>query len=446
MRKTAPTNSIGRTVVAAAVVLALCMPGSVASAQTRPSRPHPNSQAYLHYSLGRLLEVSGSLSEALVQYRRADAIDPGHCELGTAVARTLYALGKAEQALTKSAQAMALCPGDLEATATHAEILLVNDEAEKAERLLRDVARGPSAPREFAVLYGQSLLSQGKLEEGEQYLRSRAVSDSLDPDVASMLGRTLLLLGESEEAVVYLRRSARLNPGDRAVSGMLARLLITLDRPEEGVPLLEWVHSRFRAVEPEFISLAAGHSMLGDHERAHAVLDSAVARFGETRAILRARGATYFSQGDTNGAVESYEKLLEANPESVTALNFIAYTLADEDRDLDHALDYAQRAVSLESDNPFLRDTLGWTHFRLGNIEEARRELVLAIELGGENPVVLEHLGDVLLASGDADAAVEAWMRALERQPGRGTALERLDGVDAKVPERLRSQPEGDDE
>ena len=70
----------------------------IAAGAQRGQDPHANSQAYLHYTLGRLMEVSGAHSDALVQYRRAEALDPDHCEVSNAVARTLYALGRLDDA------------------------------------------------------------------------------------------------------------------------------------------------------------------------------------------------------------------------------------------------------------------------------------------------------------------------------------------------------------
>ena len=259
-----------------------------------------------------------------------------------------------------------------------------------------------------------------------------------------MHGRALLILEDSEGAVAELRRSLRLDPANRAVAGMLSRLLIALGQPEEGVPLLEWIVARYRALEPEFISLAAGYSMLGEVELAQAALDTASARFGDTASLLRARGAAYYGAGDLDRAVETYEMLLELDEDSVTALNFIAYTLADEDRDLERAFDYAVRAVELEPDNPLLRDTLGWAHFKLGSIEEARRELDLAIELGGDNPLILEHLGDVLLALGLTDKAVAVWTRTLELSPGRASTIERIESAGGSAPDELRESKNGE--
>jgi len=415
-----------------AVLIATC--GLSARADSGETSRRPNGEAYFYYSLGRLMEVSGAPNDALVQYRRADSLDPDHCEVEVALARTLYSLGNLEAAAEKSASALELCPDNLEARAVSAELLLVGGEAGEAERLLEGVASDPSAPREFATLYAQALLSQGLIEEGASYLRARTQADSLDPDIASMYGRALLMLDDPEGAVVELQRALRLDPNDRAVAGMLSRLLIALERPEEGVPILEWIVSRYEAVEPELVSLAAGYSMMDEPELAQAVLDTASARFGDTPSVLRARGAAYYGSGDLDSAIEAYERLLEVDADSVTALNFIAYTLADEDRDLDRAMDYALRAVELEPGSPLLRDTLGWVHYRLGRMEEARRELDLAIELGGDNPVILEHLGDVLLELGDSDAAIATWTRALEISPGRESTMDRIETAGGTPP------------
>jgi tetratricopeptide (TPR) repeat protein len=157
--------------------------------------------------------------------------------------------------------------------------------------------------------------------------------------------------------------------------------------------------------------------MVGDHERAHALLDTAESRFGATEAVLRARGATYFNGGDVDSALAAYEELLRAQPESAVALNFIAYTLADEGRELGRALEYAELAAELDNDNPLVRDTLGWVYYRVGRLEEARAELERAIELGAVDSVVYDHLGDVLAALGLGDPACESWLRALELSP-----------------------------
>ena len=427
-------RTLSQTILALVPLLLLTAAAVPAASQSSLPQERSFAQAYLHYSVGRLLESAGGLPDAMVQYRRAEALDPGNCEIESALARTMYAMGNDDEALRRGMIAVRECPDDVEALALTGEILLRRNSAARAESLLSAVALADEPPRHIATLYGQALLSSGQIEEGEAYLRERALVDSLDPDVASLRGRALLLMGQPEEAADELARAARLDPRNLSVLRMLSRLLIALERPEEGVRILELLVREERPLEPEYISLAAGYSMMGESEMAHAAIDSAMARFGETAGLLRARGATYYGEGDYDSAVEAYEKLLEVEEDSAVALNFIAYTLADDGRDLEHAMDYARRAVALEPENPLFRDTLAWVHHRLGENEEAKEQLELAVEAGVESAVVFEHLGDVLKALGLEEEAIEAWKEALRLAPDSETTLRRLEEADALSP------------
>jgi len=175
-RRVPGTRAALTRAIVTVVALAAVLPGAghlpVAAAE-RGQETRPNAQAYLHYSLGRLMEVSGALTDALVQYRRADSMDPGHCEVSNAVARTLYVLGKIDEASEKSAMALEMCPDNIEVLAIRAELLLVKGETRAAEELLSSVVSDRGAPREFAALYAQALLSQGRLEDGAAFMRSR---------------------------------------------------------------------------------------------------------------------------------------------------------------------------------------------------------------------------------------------------------------------------------
>jgi Flp pilus assembly protein TadD len=63
----------------------------------------------------------------------------------------------------------------------------------------------------------------------------------------------------------------------------------------------------------------------------------------------------------------------------------------------------------------------------MGRLEEARRELEKAAELLADDPVVLEHLGDVYRALGLNDRARTTYNRAIELAPDAASVREKLD-------------------
>lgn len=96
--------------------------------------------------------------------------------------------------------------------------------------------------------------------------------------------------------------------------------------------------------------------------------------------------------------------VLEAEPDHAPALNYLGYTWANRRGDpetLERALDMTRRAVKLSPRNGAYQDSLGWAYFKLGRYDEARPHLERAAALIVNDPVILEHLGDLYRALGD---------------------------------------------
>jgi Flp pilus assembly protein TadD len=108
------------------------------------------------------------------------------------------------------------------------------------------------------------------------------------------------------------------------------------------------------------------------------------------------------------------QRVLVLQPDHAAALNYIGYTWADSSINLDQALEYIKRAAELDPENGYIRDSLGWVHYRLGNLEQARQELEKAVQLSAGDPAILDHLGDVYLEAGQFSKALLAYQRALE--------------------------------
>ncbi|MFC1832751.1 tetratricopeptide repeat protein, partial [Thermodesulfobacteriota bacterium] len=93
---------------------------------------------------------------------------------------------------------------------------------------------------------------------------------------------------------------------------------------------------------------------------------------------------------------------------------FVGYSWADTDRHLDRALTYIERAMELKPGNGYIQDSLGWVHFKLGNLERARAELLSALKLLPEDPYLHEHLGDVYRALEQNTKAIRSYKAALK--------------------------------
>ena len=98
--------------------------------------------------------------------------------------------------------------------------------------------------------------------------------------------------------------------------------------------------------------------------------------------------------------------------------------LADKEIRLEEAKNYIEKALEIEPDNFAFIDSYGWVLYRLGKLKKAEIKLKQSIALYDGDPVVFEHLGDVLWARGKTKEAKEIWQKALEL----GGNSERLSG------------------
>lgn len=109
----------------------------------------------------------------------------------------------------------------------------------------------------------------------------------------------------------------------------------------------------------------------------------------------------------------SYEMALRYEPDNALALNNLAYSYSERDKELERALEMAKIAVAKEPNNGAYLDTMGWIYFKMGNYEEAKKWIEKAVQAGRESPAVLEHLGDVYSKLGDREKAMHYYEKAL---------------------------------
>lgn len=139
-----------------------------------------------------------------------------------------------------------------------------------------------------------------------------------------------------------------------------------------------------------------------------------------TRAIAYERG------GEWDAAEADFRKALELQPDQPLVLNYLGYSLVEQRRDLDEALDMIERAVAGQPDDGYITDSLGWVYYRLGRYEEAVEPMLRAVELVPDDPILNDHLGDVLWKVGRRREAEFQWRRALSFGPAEDLDMDRV--------------------
>lgn len=112
--------------------------------------------------------------------------------------------------------------------------------------------------------------------------------------------------------------------------------------------------------------------------------------------------------------LSSMELALAMDPNNTQTMNYIAFSLAEMNEDLDKAEKLARSAVQNDKDDGFVLDTLGWILFKRGEYKEAIRILEKAHEIQPGVGIIAEHLGDAYIKLKKLDKARVLLLKANE--------------------------------
>ncbi len=111
--------------------------------------------------------------------------------------------------------------------------------------------------------------------------------------------------------------------------------------------------------------------------------------------------------------------LLEAiklKPNYATAYNALGYSYADRGIKLQKAKRFIEVALSFEPNNHYILDSMGWIHFKLGNLDIGLQYIKKAYAIN-KDPEIAAHLGEILWTQGKKDDAEAVWENSLNRYP-----------------------------
>ena len=125
-------------------------------------------------------------------------------------------------------------------------------------------------------------------------------------------------------------------------------------------------------------------------------------------------------------------RAIEIKPDYAAAYNALGYSLADRNVRLPEAKQLIQKALEFAPTDPFIRDSLGWVEFRLGNLQEAARILSDAYK-DKPDPEIAAHLGEVLWSLQQRDRALAVWREGHMMNPDNETLQETLQRLLVKL-------------
>ncbi len=169
---------------------------------------------------------------------------------------------------------------------------------------------------------------------------------------------------------------------------------------DEAIATLEDGVRRNKTV-PEFYEyLTFLYQQKKDDAGAIRVLRRATHQFAKQPRFFYTLGILYERTRDRSKAVRAMLGVLKLQPENALAMNYVAYMYVEWGKKLDQAEAMLQKAIELQPTDGRIVDSLGWLYYRRGEYAKALDLLERADALSPDEPTILRHIAQTLIATG----------------------------------------------
>ncbi|MFO7801877.1 MAG: tetratricopeptide repeat protein [Desulfovermiculus sp.] len=294
------------------------------------------------------------------------------------------------------------------------EITLKLNHPDKALDLITSRTSQPDT-----ILSGIGLFVQHSFYEHAQ----RAL-DTLGPKIANaprgFLYRAILaweLSSDVDRALTLLRQIPQDSDLHPRAMALRCQLLWQQNNTEAALTLAQQGQSHYPKQTFFYMLQAKIFRSRDDTQSAYRVLRTGLQVMPDNVEILFQLGVIEYEQDRVHQAIQRMEHIIDQDPEHAQALNFLGYTLVEENKNLDRAKILIQKALSLDPENGYYLDSLAWYQYTVGHLEQAWETIQSVVALVADDAIIWEHYADIARALDKKRAAGKGYRRALELNP-----------------------------
>lgn len=369
-----------------------------------------------HFAMAQAAANAGDNLRALIETEKSLQLRPDW-EIAALARAQLQARQSNQTAIDSLSDFVKNNAGAREARLTLARLLISDkryDEARRHfEQLIKDNPDNPEVIYPVAML----ALQQGDTKTGRSQLEHLLTTNFPDKStIHFFLGQ---LDQEQKKPEAALEQYRQVSSGEQyiAARSRAAQILLQQGKTNEARELL---HSTQGGTPAERTQLILAESQLlreaGRHNEAYIMLDGALGKQPDNLEILYETALTAERIGKPELLETHLKHLLSIKPDHAHALNALGYSLTERNTRLAEAHDLIARALSLQPEDPFIMDSMGWVLFRQGKLAEALQTLENAYRLRAD-PEIAAHLGEVLWSLGRQDEAGRLLQAASKAHP-----------------------------
>lgn len=387
------------------------------------AQPYPES-AEVHWVLARAAQAAGKRELALVEVRKARILRP-EWEVAVLLEAQLLQRESPQQALALLKKYLAAFSDASEAHLLYARILLEQKQVAESRAEFHKLLKAHPENADLAFAVAMLSMEMGELERAENELRLALARGKKDEDtVYYYLGQLLEAKKNNEGALQNYRK---VQGGEHVYNARLrAAYLISkegrLDEAREYLHQTAAQNNQQRVqlmlVEAQFLREAKQTAA------AYHVLTQGLEKLPNHPELLYEAAMLAGMLGEHDAFEQMMRKVIQVKPDHAQAYNALGYDMLDRNERLQEGMSLVEKASQLAPEDAAIIDSVGWGHYRLGNLSKSLEFLRRAYS-ANPDPEIAAHLGEVLWMKSEKEQAKKIWNDALKLNPDN-TALQEV--------------------
>ena len=379
------------------------------------AKPYPN-MVEAHFAVAHTAHMAGNETIRDRELKIVDSLDP-KWETSILFKGAILFQQDPNQAIDEYKKFINKNPKSNSVRLELAKALVQTEKYAEAKQHFEQLVNSPLASSDLSLTVALLALESGDDLVAEKYLKQALERKHPSPDQIYMyLAR---IYAQREDLANVLNWVEKISAGPMFVDSRIfaAQSIRAKNGVSDAIKYLEQFKSLDRQEKLKFLQLKTSF-LYNDNQYQQAInlMLSEEEKYNDSAEFYFDFGLLYEKNKDFESMEKHLKKAISLKPDYAIAYNALGYSYADRNIKLDDAKKYIEIALSIDPQNHYILDSMGWVYFRLGNYDIAYEFITKAYTIQ-EDPEIAAHLGEVLWKQGKQNEAISIWQSSLEKFP-----------------------------
>ena len=379
------------------------------------AKPYPN-MVEAHFAVAHTAHMAGNETIRDRELKIVDSLDP-KWETSILFKGAILFQQDPNQAIDEYKKFINKNPKSNSVRLELAKALVQTEKYAEAKQHFEQLVNSPLASSDLSLTVALLALESGDDLVAEKYLKQALERKHPNPDQIYMyLAR---IYAQREDLASVLNWVEKISAGPMFVDSRIfaAQSIRAKNGVSDAINYLDQFKSLDRQEKLKFLQLKTSF-LYNDNQYQQAInlMLSEEEKYNDSAEFYFDFGLLYEKNKDFESMEKHLKKAISLKPDYAIAYNALGYSYADRNIKLDDAKKYIEIALSIDPQNHYILDSMGWVYFRLGNYDIAYEFITKAYTIQ-EDPEIAAHLGEVLWKQGKQNEAISIWQSSLEKFP-----------------------------